>query len=808
MTHRVCLRLCHSAFRKSLLPTLFSLVATGLLQGATLHVSTTGNDADPGTAEKPFATVARARTEARLVAGREAVTVLLHGGTHRLTTPLVFTSADSGTGETPVTYEAAPGETPVISGGVALKLEWTPWTNGILQAKVPDDLATEELFVNGERQILARYPDFDTNAQYFDGFAPDAISKERVARWADPSGGYFHAMHPALWGDFTWRITGKETNGEATLEGGWQNNRGGAVNQKIRFVENIFEELDAPGEWFLNRKTHTLFFYPPAGVDLKSATVEATVLSNLVEFRGDQKAPVRHVNLKGITFRHAARTVMETKEPLLRTDWAIYRGGAVFYNGAEDCTLEDSLLDQLGGNAVFVSGYNRRITVRGCEIVKAGASGICFVGDPKAVRSPLFNYNKQHKLEEIDRTPGPLTDDYPADCLVDDCLIHLTGRTEKQTAGVEIDMARNITVSRCSIYDTPRAGINIGDGCFGGHVIEWCDVFDTVKETGDHGSFNSWGRDRFWQPDVNGITAWVRQVPGLPFLDAMAPITLRNNRWRCEHGWDIDLDDGSSNYIITNNLCLSGGIKNREGFRRIVENNVMANNGFHPHVWPEESGDVFRRNIVFTPYRPAGAMPRPPWGAEMDNNLMHQPGMATPQPATALQSKSGRDSNSVVADARFLDPGHGDYRVGEGSPALALGFNNFPMDRFGVQKPSLRKKARTPSFEAGHAREPRRGPQEKVWLGAKVRNISGQGEMSAYGTAGENGVLVLEVPAGTPLAAAGLRKDDVICQLDGKPAGKFSDLMLQAKALPPGHEVGIGILRLQKPLTLPARLAP
>ena len=63
-------------------------------------------------------------------------------------------------------------------------------------------------------------------------------------------------------------------------------------------------------------------------------------------------------------------------------------------------------------------------------------------------------------------------------------------------------MAQGITVRHCSIYDVPRAGINIGDGCWGGHVIEFCDVFDTVQETGDHGTFNSWGRDRFWRPDV------------------------------------------------------------------------------------------------------------------------------------------------------------------------------------------------------------------------------------------------------------------------------------------------------------------
>ncbi len=494
---------------------------------------------------------------------------------------LVFTAEDSGTKDAPVVFQNYQGEKPVISGGVRLeKLDWQPYTNGIFQAQVPADLQTEEIFVNGERQILARYPNFDPKAQYFDGFTSGADIKQRAARWADPAGGYLHAMHPALWGDFTWLFTGKDTNGNLTKVGGWQNNRGGGINQGIQFVENIFEELDAPGEWFLNSKTHTLYFYPPAGLDLKNAVVEATRLRTLVEFRGDEEHPVKWITLRGLIFRQAARTVMDTKEPLLRTDWAIYRGGAIFFNGAEDCALEDSFIDQVGGNAVFVNNYNRRVTVRGTQIAKAGASGICFVGDPQAARSPLFNYGQVQQLDEIDRTPGPKSDNYPADCLVDDCLIHLTGRVEKQTAGVEIDLAQGITVRHCSIYDMPRSGINIGDGCWGGHVIEFCDIFDTVKETGDHGSFNSWGRDRYWRPNIGEVNAWVRQVPDLPKLDAVKPNVLANNRWRCDHGWDIDLDDGSSFYIITNNLCLHGGIKNREGFGRVVENNIMVDGGY------------------------------------------------------------------------------------------------------------------------------------------------------------------------------------------------------------------------------------
>jgi len=678
---------------------LTSLLAQTTILANTYWVAPTGNDANPGTKAKPFATIEQ-------VAMQKAKGVtFLRGGVYYLSRPLVFTPADSGTKAAPMVIQAYRDEKPVISGGVRLTgLNWKPYKGGILQATVPSDLQTEEIFVNGRRQILARYPNYDPSAKYFDGYAANVISKERAARWSDPTGGYYHAMHPALWGDFAWRITGKNSAGEVTLDGGWQNNRGGSVNLQIGFVENIFEELDSPGEWFLNRDTHTLYYYPPAGLDMSTAVVEATRLRNLVTFRGIGDNRVRYITLKGLTFRQSARTFMDTREPLVRSDWAIYRGGAVFFEGAEDCSLKDSYLDQVGGNAVFVNNYNRRVTIEGCHIEKAGASGICFVGDPHAARSVLFNYDQSNLLEDIDRTPGPKADDYPADCLVDNCLIHLTGRVEKQTAGVEIDLAQGITVRHCSIYDTPRAGINIGDGCWGGDVIEFCDIFDTVKETGDHGSFNSWGRDRYWVPNVEEVNARVKAVPILPKLDTLTPNILRNNRWRCDHGWDIDLDDGSTNYVIRNNLCLHGGIKNREGYGRVVENNVIVDNGFHPHVWYAECGDIFRHNIVRTEYQPIG-MPTTPWGSVVDDNFMQVNGAPGIVPAVALQKQSGRDAHSVVGDAHFVDPAHGDYRVQRDSPALKLGFRNFSMDQFGVQKRELKAIARTPELPGASGRK-------------------------------------------------------------------------------------------------------
>ncbi|MBI3867449.1 MAG: PDZ domain-containing protein [Verrucomicrobia bacterium] len=786
--------------------------AVGQTPAAEWHVATDGNDADPGTKEKPFATLQRAQQSARQSSGAgKAVRVILRGGTYYLPETLMFTSIDSGSKDAPVAYQAFEGEAPVISGGVRLtNLNWGPFKKGIYQARLPAGFATDQLFVNGVLQPMARYPNFNPNERIYNGYAADAFGPERVRGWADPTGGFIHAMHAAEWGGFHFRITGKKSENTVGYEGGWQNNRPAGMHPRFRFVENIFEELDAPGEWFVDQKSATLYYYPPAGVDPSTATFEAVRLRRLLEFRGAIDAPTRFIELKGLTFRHAARTFMENKEPLVRSDWTTYRGGAVFYNGAEDCLLEDCFIDQVGGNAVFVNHYNRRVTVRGCHIARAGGNGVAFVGDPESARVPRGWNDRSQSLASLDRAPGPKNSNYPADCLVDDCLIYLTGRVEKQTAPVQIELSQGITVRHCSLYDVPRAAINIGDGCWGGHLIEFCDIFDTVKETGDHGSFNSWGRDRFWNLaglDLNDKATWEAEQK-LPLLDAARPTVIRNNRWRCDHGWDIDLDDGSSNYHLYNNLCLNGGLKLREGFYRIAENNIFINNGFHPHVWYAHSQDVVRRNIMTTDhYLPAGGMPSTPWGREMDYNLVHKPGVAA-QPATRLARQSQRDEHSIEADAIFADPGRGDFRVLENSPALKLGFVNFPMNQFGVRKTALKAIARTP--ETPHlmafASVPE-GPGAKrsrhIWQ-AQARDISGPGDRSAYGLPDESGVLLTGVQEGGAAAKAGLRKHDVILGCNGRKAASLEVLRALQDAAA-GAPLSLNISRKQQDMKIELR---
>jgi hypothetical protein len=788
---------------------LFLLLALGsALPAAEFHVALTGRDSNPGTRSAPFLSLAAARDAARPFAGKEAVTITVADGVHYLPETLVLKPDDSGSAKFPVVYRAEHEGKAVISGGIDLsgRLVWKrDWGTGIRSAPTPPGLVIDQLFVNGTRQRMARYPNYDATrtTAAWQGFAADAFSQERAAKWADPAGGYIHAMHAQRWGGYHYRITGKKPDGNVAYEGGWQNNRQMGMHPDFRMVENIREELDVPGEWFHDAKANVLHLIPDGRVDPATAKVEAVRLRHLVEFQGSARSPVKHVTFKGFVFRHSARTFMDTREPLLRSDWAIYRGGAVLLTGTEDVAILDSEFDQPGGNAVFVNHYNRRTLIKGCHIHDAGASGVCFVGDPAAVRDPLFEYGQSQDLSQLDRTPGPKTDNYPADSVVEDCLIHGIGRVERQPAGVQISMSARITVRDSSIYDCARAGINISEGTWGGHLIEGCDVFDTVLETHDHGSFNSWGRDRFWSSNHRGVSQpEVKKDPKLPFLDAVAPVVIRHSRWRCDHGWDIDLDDGSSNYQIHHNLMLAGGLKFREGYGRKAWNNVLVNNGFHPHVWFDDSDSAFRSNIVMAAHAPIGQPEG--WGRQTDRNFF------TAESDRVRHLSSGADANSLSGDPQFIDPAAGDFRVRDGSPALKTGFENFPMDRFGVKKPALKAIARTPvipalTSAARHDSNSAAAPQ--FWLGAALHGLQGE-EFSAFGTAKEDGgVQLVSIPAGSAAARAGFLRNDLVQALNGRRVTGTADLF-SALATLGDAPLAVKVIRNQAPLELKLTAAP
>nr|WP_315212470.1 hypothetical protein [uncultured Duganella sp.] len=695
----------------------------------------------------------------------------LASGTYELAAPVVIDAPLSGTAAEPFVLAAAPGATAVLTGSLRLaRLRWTAWRDGVWRARCADP-PFQRLWLGGKMLVRARYPDLDPARPGFGG-APDATAPERVARWRDPQGAVLHALHGARWGGLQVPILGKNADGGLAYGAQVGNNRAMPPSERDRYVENVFEELDAPGEWFHDHKRGWLYFKPAAGARPPARGWRAGKHQALIRIGGGA-AGVRHVRVSKLRFTQTEPGFLHAVEPLLRSDWKFHRVGAVTIENASDVRVEESDFAELGGHAVVVSGRARRVAVAGNHIHAIGGTAVAFVGRPGAVRSPLFEYHERLELSAIDSAPGPKSDDYPSDSEAVDNLIHDIGTIDKQAAGVQIAMAARITVDHNSIYQVPRAGINIGDGTWGGHRITHNDVFDTVRESGDHGAFNSWGRDRYWHPDRAEMDRRVAARPALPTLDAVEPIVMRRNRFRCDHGWDVDLDDGASNYLIEENLMLAGGLKLREGYARIVRNNILVDNTFHPHVWFDDSGDVFESNIVMTPYQPIGIRQ---WGRRVDLNLF-----ATPAGLSAARAR-GTDADSAAGDPGFTDAAAGDYTVGNAALAARVGFVNFPMDDFGVRPARLKALARRPAFTPsqgqGAALE-----APRALSGLTLKSVETLGEQSAAGLAARAGVIVLAVDADGRGAAAGLRPRDVIVGVGDDQAAAFEPVTDRASLL-------------------------
>ena len=385
---------------------LFLVLAYSLIGSAKeIYVTSGGNGKADGSIKNPLHSINDARKMARQYLGKETVIIYLNDGVYYLNKTIKFTSKDSGTKKFPIYYKAVNEGKAIISGGKHLNVKWTTFKDGFFVCDIPNGFDIDQLFIDNKREEMARYPNSIPGKNVFDRWvlshdakddaATDALAKEKVAQWKNPEGAYLHAMHRSLWGDMHWLVTGKKGKGKLKLEGGWQNNRPDKMHKKYRFIENVFEELDAPGEWYYNKEESLLYYYPRKDVDIKTAKVEIVSLRHLFEFNGTKEKSVQHIHLQGLTFKHTARVFMDNKEPLLRSDWTVYRGGAVFYNGAENCSVINCEFDQLGGNSIFVNNFNRHINITGCYIHHSGANGIAFVGDPKSVRNPIFRYGPQ-----------------------------------------------------------------------------------------------------------------------------------------------------------------------------------------------------------------------------------------------------------------------------------------------------------------------------------------------------------------------------------------------------------------------------
>jgi len=753
-------------------------------------VAPTGNDSNPGTEQQPFATLHRARDAAREERG--AVTVHVRGGTYYLAEPLTLTPEDSGTADAPIRYEACPGEEVVLSGAAKLDLNWQPHENGILKANIPPStldtrhsaLPFDQLFVNGTRQRLARYPSYDPDDPTAKGKGVMPVGQTfgdhpttELEFYTAPEGGFLPSAewkHPeeailhVRWflGQQIFRLRGIDFGRKRFLlgRGGWHwNSRIFPMEGEIRFsrahIENVFEELTDPGEWYYDKREHVLYYMPeerlatvsPSNCPADSATsllegspvrlrrkastsrpngnakdvlhplegeastsrspmaaalIEVPRLRQLIELRGSQDNPVRHVSFSGFRFTHTTTVFMEPWEAPSMGDWTIHRSGAFYMNGAEDCAVENSVFHATGGNAVMMDGYNVRNRVSGCTFTETGESAVCLVG-----------YNMKRL-----GTARP----FPDECVVHNNHMHHLGEYQTQVAGVFLSCCQKTTVSHNDIHDVPRAAVLVNDPTWGGHVIEYNRLYRTCLDSTDHGPFNSWGRTRHWcfnrlhGPDHPSHSA------GRVEDDALFVTELRYNYIEELRGnFGVDQDDGTCRMRIHHNVLVGCPIKFQCGTDSVAENNIIIDPTLATRMAMvnEYNTDRFVRNIVVARkdmplgsgygvsleqcprhfYHAVQGPVEGPLLQEIDHNLFwsddgefracvtqgdhgKRTGNGTETDVLSLTEWQalGYDRHSVFADPQFVGEANGDFRLQPDSPAHALGIEGVSMERWGL----------------------------------------------------------------------------------------------------------------------------
>jgi hypothetical protein len=775
--------------------------------------------------------------------GAKDIAVELTGGTYHLAAPMEFGPQDSGRNGHTVAWTADPGAAVTISGGRQLHPSWHPVATGskIMAATVPTGLSFDGLFVNGQRQILARYPNYDPTASRLEGSTTLANLNQESAAWADPSTALVRAMHCNDWGSVSFTVSGR-TNNALDLHYVGDSNRGQDCGLSVgnagrtgpAMVENVKEELDAPGEWYYDSGAGQLLYYPPAGTDLTTATVDTAEQDQLFTLTGDSVGnPVHNITFDGLHFTDTHRTLFDsTFESDAKGDWAIVRKGAVYLKNAVDITVTDSFFDQLGGNGVFMDGYNERNVISNSRFESDGASDVQIVGSPEAVRNYANNYYDSVAID--DTGTGPKSQGYPRDIDVRNNLMENMGRFEKQSSGVNISMSEDVTVDGNTLDGSPRACLNIEDGTWGGHVIENNDIFNCVQQTGDNGSINAWGRSRFWSSSGNNTLAPGTQFEGatgtkltdaqakdMMKLDVIKPITIEHNRFWHDGDWAIDLDDGSSNFRLLNNVILKGGIKLRDGYDRTVQNNILVNGTTFEQVSHSDCGDIIEHNITLgrTAYNnvlnnPATA------NYTIDRNLFWNGGysivdnpngsgnenFSSDGHTVNTQSKwylAGLDVNSLVANPEFSasdPPGQYDFTVAADSPALGLGFVNIPMTGFGASGAPLPPKATVsyvPPPVSGVSLQP------EMLMGATDTNIPSAAVQSSLGIADNFGLYLTDVPSGSYAAQNGLVTGDDIRSINGATVTDDRNTFWGPyNALAAGADIALGVRRGQNNVTV------
>lgn len=666
---------------------------------AELHVAPDGSDANPGTAAQPLATLEGARDAIRSLkkAGplQKPVVVRFQGGSYPLSREVRFGPEDSGTAACPITYSAH-GKEPVVFDGSRRITGWRQHDERLWVADLPEVAAGpwrfRQLYVNGQQRTRARTPNqgflrvagcpegtpktvnYHTDCQSFQ-FKPGDIR----ADWTNLTDVEVIVYH--FWTDSHLPIqsvdvdrcvvtfahkAGKTFTDDFTEDG-------------ARYiVENVFEGLDAPGEWYLNRRTGQLFYYPMPGEDLARAELVAPFAAELLRLEGKaaERRYVEHLRFKNLSFAYSNFEFRPGDSNDRQGSASV--PAAITLRAARSCSFEHCRLSNLGTFGFELMGGCSDNQLVGNELAHLAAGGIRVGGGKET--SPPWERTRNNRI----------TDNW----------LHHYGQDFPSAVGMLLTDTEGNTVAHNHIHHGGYTGVSIG----------WV--------WGYHRSVSQNNRIEF--NHIHHIGGVLSDMGGIYTLGVSPGTVIRNNHIHdvdANHygGWGIYHDEGSTHILVENNVVHHTKFApfNIHFAKEItVRNNIFAlgkleqvsRGRAEPHksvffenniiYWRE--GELLSKNWKDVPYlfhhSPKRVDSDGPLQLtstfEFDWNLYFNPTKKRDEIKWAGATwndwqKRGKDKHSQYADPLFADPDQGDFTLKPGSPAFALGFQPIDLSTVG-----------------------------------------------------------------------------------------------------------------------------
>ena len=660
----------------------------------TLFVAADGRDAGPGTREQPFATLQRARQEIRKLKQdgglpKGGVTVHVGGGQYTVTETFRLHEEDSGTETAPIVYRAdkgyraCEGERPTFTGGARLT-EFQPVRDAAVLERLPEQSRGKVVQVD-----LAAYGIKDLDPVTLGGFASGRGFKThpmmelffdgralQLARW--PNDGYVHTGDVPLDGHLIHGRQGSKT-GRFTYEGdrpkrwkhdsdvllygywffGWADSyeqvasidtdrreitlkppyhRYGYRKRQPYYAINLLSEIDAPGEWYLDRGTGMLYLYPPS--DPSEAVVELSTFGFPFVVMND----VSHVTFEGLC-------------------WELGCVDAVRITGGEHCLLAGCTIRRCGGNGVEIQG-GRNHGLLACDIYSMGRGGAGVTGGDRKTLTPGGHFIENchiYNLSRIDHTYTP--------------AVRISG------------VGNRIVHNR--MHDVRSSAIRLGGN---DHRVELNEVFDVVWESDDQGGADMFGnatyrgnvfRYNYWHHI--GIGHNTDEEPscgraGIRLDDAISGTLLFGNIfYRCSAG-----------------KLGFGGVQIHGGKDNVVDNNIFvdctAAISFSP--WGEARWKQFTRDALQSPEIDKSLyLRRYPKLARLSedhdvNTVSHNLVYRCEEFLRRDRGRTKLADNFIVAeDPGFADAARGNFRIQRNPPP---GFRPIPFDQIGLYRDAYR----------------------------------------------------------------------------------------------------------------------